>query len=125
MDIDGWGVPTLMSSTNKLANPPNKTERLGSLLEAPDFYDERFGSRMKGWLVPPVSGDYTFWITADDMGEFWLSIDDEPANKVLECYTPGPVSRYFFLAYSEQKSEPVTLEAGLVYYFEVRVCANL
>jgi len=123
VDIDGWGVPALMSSTNNLANPPNKTERL--LLEAPDFYDERFGSRMKGWLVPPVSGDYTFWIAADDMGEFWLSIDDEPANKVLECYTPGPVSRYFFSAYSEQKSEPVTLEAGLVYYFEVRVCANL
>ena len=87
--------------------------------------DDNYGSRMWGWLVPPVSGDYTFWITADDMGEFWLSIDDEPANKVLECYTPGPVSRYFFSAYSEQKSEPVTLEAGLVYYFEVRVCANL
>jgi hypothetical protein len=58
------------------------------------------------------------------MGELWLSSDDDPANKVLACYTPGPVSLFFFTAYPEQKSETVTLVAGLAYYFEVRVCAN-
>ena len=74
--------------------------------------------------MPPITGDYIFWIAADDTGEFWLSTDDDPANKVLECFTPGPVSRYFFSAYPEQQSAPIPLVAGQNYYFEVRLCTN-
>jgi hypothetical protein len=55
-----------MNDTNNLANSPNRTERLGSLLEAPVNTDDNFGSQMKGWLKPRVTGDYLFWITLDN-----------------------------------------------------------
>ncbi len=75
---------------------------------------------MKGWLMPPITGDYIFSIAADDTGEFWLSADDDPAKKARVCFVPGPVSRYYFTAYTEQRSASMTLVAGQTYYFEVR-----
>src|SRR5688572_147610 len=32
-------------------------------------------TRMRGWLQPPVSAHYTFWIASDNSSELWLSLD--------------------------------------------------
>jgi hypothetical protein len=119
-DILGDSVDHLVNGTNNLTTTPNKSERLGSLLEAQSFVADYYGSRMKGWLVPPVSGEYVFWIAADDKGEFWLSIDDDPANKVRICYNPRYAYKRAFTWYPEQQSKPKWLVAGQAYYFEVR-----
>ncbi len=100
---------------------PNTTERLGSLLEMRDSYDyDDHGSRMIGWLVPPITGEYNFLIAADYLAELWLSTDDNPKNIVLlldpQVAAPGPRE----WVYSTQKSEPISLEADHAYYFEVR-----
>jgi hypothetical protein len=110
-----------LSVTNKLTKTPDKTERLGSLLEAPPMGDNN-GRRMWGWLVPPVTGDYTFWIAADDYGEFWLSINDDPANKVRACFAPtlAAYDRDWY-QYPQQQSTLIQLIAGQSYYFEVCV----
>ena len=47
---------------------PNITERLGSVLRSPHEFDADYGSRIMGWLVPPTSGDYIFWIAAENPG---------------------------------------------------------
>jgi len=122
MDIDGFLVLDLMSGTSNFATPPNTTERLGNLLEAQIFVGDRYGIRMKGWLAPPVSGSYRFWISSDDSGEFWLSTDDDPANMVLVCYQPYAAKRNDWFYYREQQSEPIALVGGQAYYFEVRAC---
>ena len=122
MDIDGFLVLDLMSGTSNFATPPNTTERLGNLLEAQIFVGDRYGIRMKGWLAPPVSGSYRFWIVADESGEFWLSTDDDPANMVLVCYQPYAAKRNDWFYYREQQSEPIALVGGQAYYFEVRAC---
>jgi endoglucanase len=124
-DIYGWTIDSLITGTNNMTNPPTKSERLGSNLTAPPkIIGENFGGRIKGWLMPPITGDYIFSIAADDTGVFWLSTDDYPAKKVLVCFTPGPVPRYLFSAYPEQQSAPIPLVAGRTYYFEVRLCTN-
>ena len=41
-------------------------EYLGLLLEVPASTDDDCCSRMKGWLIPLVTGDYVFWIVEDD-----------------------------------------------------------
>jgi xyloglucan-specific exo-beta-1,4-glucanase len=63
-----------MSGTNNLVNTPSKSAHLMSLLEGPRNSGDNYGSRMKGWLRPPVSGDYKFWIASDDNGEFLLTL---------------------------------------------------
>jgi hypothetical protein len=59
-----------MMGTNNLANTSDKSEHLVSLLEAPTNAGNDFGSRMSGWLMPPVTGSYEFWIASDDHEEF-------------------------------------------------------
>jgi hypothetical protein len=119
--ISGSTIAELMSGTNNLENTPSRTERLGSLLEVPVNIDYNYGSRMKGWLMPPATGDYVFWIASDDNGELWLSSDDHPENKALVCEQSGPTySPRFWTRYSEQKSAFILLVAGEAYYFEVR-----
>jgi hypothetical protein len=105
---------------NGFSNTPNKTERLGSLLEAPFNTADFYASRMKGWLVPPVTGDYVFWIAADDMAELWLSTDDNPNYVALVCFLTWRAESRQWTAYPEQMSEPILLVAGQAYYFEVR-----
>ena len=109
-----------LSATNTLTKPPDKTERLGSLLEAPPIGDN-FCSRRWGWLIPPVTGDYTFWISSDDYGELWLSIDDDPANKVRACYVPHWVNKWDWDFFPQQQSKLIPLVAGQAYFYEVRV----
>ena len=105
--------------TLSLEGAPNRTERLGYLLEAPSNRGDIYISRMKGWLIPPVSGNYVFWIAADNVGELWLSSDDHPDNIVRRCRVYEWTGSRQWDKYSEQKSTPIELVADKAYYFEV------
>ena len=118
--ISGSSIDDLMDRTNYLTNVPNQSTRLTNLLEGLNNSGNDYGSRIKGWLLPPVTGKYSFWIAASENGRFWLSTDSDPAKKVLACHTPGPVSHHNFTAYSEQMSNPISLVSGQAYYYEVR-----
>ncbi len=117
--ISGSSIADFSGGTNDYTTPPSLSMRLTNLLEGPSNIDDNYGSRMKGWLVPPISGDYIFWIASDDHGEFWLSTNRNPATKILVCYQPWSDSRQW-RKYPEQKSRPISLLAGKPYYYEVR-----
>ena len=108
----GMSIADLMGGTNNLANPPNKSEFLFMFLEAPSNWNDKYGSRMSGWLVPPITGDYQFWITSDDNGELWFSTDDDPANTFLACCQPFSASSRQWDKSAEQKSGNILLVAG-------------
>ena len=90
--INGNSLGELLYYTNYLTSVPSRSTRLTELLESPSDIDDNYGSRMKGWLKPPVTGDYLFWIASNNEGEFLLSTDSDPANKVRVCYTPGGIA---------------------------------
>ena len=114
---DDISISDLMSGTNNLADSPSRTERLGYILEALSNSDEYYGSRMKGWLIPPVTGNYVFWIASDNAGELWLSSDDHPDNKVLRCFVKDFTGSREWYKYPEQESKSISLVAGEAYYF--------
>lgn len=82
-----------------------------------NFADE-YGQRVYGFIIPDESGDYVFWIAADDAGVLKLSTDENPANvKEIAATTEWTDYRQYDKK-PEQKSKPVKLEAGKKYYVE-------
>ena len=41
-----------------------------------------YGQRVQGYLYPPTTGYYTFWIASDDYSQLWLSTTSSPTNAV-------------------------------------------
>ena len=89
-----------------------------SLEAKPDFADN-FVELLAGFLLPPVDGDYTFWIAADDEGELWLGkAGGSTADRKL-CSNPFYAERNNYRKFPSQKSEPVRLEKGKAYPLKV------
>jgi signal transduction histidine kinase len=91
-------------------------------LEAPTNHGLWYASRLRGFLEPPATGEYTFWIASDNSSELWLSPGADPAHARSLARVPG--GRLIFTQprewnkYPSQRSEPVRLEAGRRYYLE-------
>ena len=118
-DIFGSSIYELRLYTNALRKEPNETTRLWNVLEAPSNIGDNYGSRIKGLLLPPVTGNYSFYIASDDYSELWLSTDEDPINVELLCFVYGFVSGRQWDMHSTQESLPIWLVAGQAYYFEV------
>ena len=88
------------------------------LAELPSNVADSIGSRLRGYLLAPETGFYTFWIAADDNGTLWLSPDDNPATKQYLAECPYYVASRQWDYYDTQQSDPVYLEAGKRYYLE-------
>jgi hypothetical protein len=105
-DIPGTAVSDLTSSVNY---PDNSTGReLITKLEGPTNWADNYGTSIRGYVIPPVDGNYIFWIASDANSELWLSTNNNPANVVLIAYIPG-----------NSQSSLKTLVAGQKYYVEV------
>lgn len=118
---DGVGGSTIeefnKSSVYRQA-PPSQTIALDGL-ELPRTGEKDYGVRIRGYLLPPVDGEYRFWIAADDRGALYLSSDDSPDNKVVIAYTPQSTGAGEYEKNPEQITGPIELKAGKKYYFEV------
>jgi hypothetical protein len=88
------------------------------LFEAPTDWADQYGTRLRGYLHPPATGAYTFWISGNDQAELWLSPSADPARKVLVARVPVGTAARQWDAAPEQKSAPVRLVAGQRYYVE-------
>ncbi|HMP82500.1 MAG TPA: PA14 domain-containing protein, partial [Verrucomicrobiota bacterium] len=84
-------------------------------------------TRMRGYVSPPETGDYTFWIASDNSSELWLStgVDPSKARKIASIPRFDWVSPRDWSRYPSQKSEPVALKAGQKYYIEALVEQNV
>jgi len=116
--ITGLTVNLLTSSPKFPDNPDIKA--FSANFEAPTNFGDDFGTRMYGYLCPPVSGYYKFWISSDDNSQLWLSSDKNPENKKRIAYISGeswttPRDLY---KYSSQESQYIFLEGGKEHYME-------
>ena len=82
---------------------------------------DNYGARIRGYLYPPATGDYTFWITGDNGSMFLLSSNYDSSNSVMMCEVPNTQwtgAREWGKFPDDQQSDPVRLEAGKKYYVE-------
>jgi parallel beta-helix repeat protein len=101
-----------------LNKSPSTSTQL-SAIEIPLNSGENYGERLRGYVTAPTSGNYTFWIAADDAGELWLSTDAQAANKKKIAYTLSWNNSREWTKFAVQKSKAITLQAGQKYYIEV------
>jgi signal transduction histidine kinase len=88
--------------------------------EAPSNWGDYHLTRMRGYLHPPFTGDYTFWIASDNSSELWLSPDERPAGarRIAFIKSGDWVNQHEWMRYPSQHSETINLSADKIYYIE-------
>ncbi|HEX3134394.1 MAG TPA: PA14 domain-containing protein, partial [Planctomycetota bacterium] len=112
--ITGTTVASLTSSTRYPAQPTTSDEL--ATMETQANSADNYGARLHGYVIPPLTGVFTFWIAGDDNCELWLSTDETPANRQLIAKVPGSTAARQWTKFPEQMSLEVTLTAGRKYY---------
>jgi HYR domain/PA14 domain/Secretion system C-terminal sorting domain len=87
----------------------------------PSNITDNYASRMRGFIRPTTSGNYTFLITGDDNAELWLnSGGTSQSGKTKICSITGWTTENEFYKYASQTSVSIWLNAHTDYYIEMR-----
>jgi uncharacterized protein len=98
-------------------NNPSVTASL-NIFEYGNYLGDNYGARVRGYICAPQTGDYIFYIAADDQAGLWLSSDENPANKILIAYTEAWTNLREWFKFPSQKSVTIRLVKGGRYYIE-------
>jgi hypothetical protein len=129
LDIGNGTAVTDLTSNALFPDNPTGSQWVDSWLFPPgssggSSWHDNYGDRMRGYIYPPQTGDYTFWIAGDDLCELWLSTDDTPANAKLIAQITGWTDAMDWdqatgsTDKAAMKSQPIPLKAGQRYYME-------
>lgn len=115
-DIPG-NVPDDLLKRTDLLDKPAARDTL-TQLQTPHNFGDNYAQRLRGYIHPPATGDYTFIIASDDESQLWLSASDNPGLKqpIARSRNFAPINTW---PEGENRSRPVRLEAGRRYYIEV------
>ncbi len=116
--FSGIGGSALSDLTNNPAFPNSPTSKsfISDFFEAPTDVEDNYGQQMHGYVVPPTTGSYTFWISSDDQGALFLSTDEFPAKARQIAGVPEWTGSREWGKYAQQQSAPITLQANKAYY---------
>ena len=115
--LGGSSIPDLVNSPN-YPNSPSGSSVISSF-QGPTNWANNYGTRVRGYIVAPQTGTYTFTVTSDDASAVYLSPNAEARHKALICSVPGNTLAAEFTKYTTQVSAPVQLVAGSYYYVEL------
>ena len=111
-----------LSGLTRLTRFPHAPDAVGSIgaFELPANFGDKYGVRMHGFLVPPKSGEYVFYLVSDDSSELFLSTDESPKNKTKIASLTGwnETRRGWQTLGPDNISAPITLQAGKRYWVE-------
>lgn len=96
---------------------PDGTEVL-TVFEGPTNAGSNYGARIRGYICPPTTGTFYFWISSNDQSELWLSTDADPANKTRIAYLTRATGVREWDRFNTQKSAAIFLTQGKRYYIE-------
>ncbi len=74
-----------------------------------------YGQVLSGYLLPPETGDYVFYLASDDNSELWLSTDEDPAHLRRVAAVAG-FTLFRFYSGSGNHSSAIPLEKGKRYF---------
>lgn len=115
-NIPGNAVADLTGHASYPSNPGLET--IQPTFEAPVDFNDNYGQRMRAQVVPPLTGNYVFWIAGDDNCALYLSTTADPAQKVQIATVNTWTSSREWTKEPNQQSAAIPLTAGLRYYIE-------
>lgn len=107
-------LSSLTSNVNYPGKPGGREFVTAFECLAQDWADS-YGTRVTGYIVPPVTGSYTFAVSGDEVVELYLSTDASSANKSLIASVASSTA---FRAWGTPSSSR-TLTQGVRYYVEL------
>ncbi len=117
LGIAGGAVSDLTGNPSYPSSP--SLETIQSIFEAPTEFAENYGQRMRALLLPPVTGNYTFWVASDDGGALYLSTNEDPATRTqIATVNAWTSSREWTKEPNQQSVTNIFLTAGQRYYIE-------
>jgi uncharacterized repeat protein (TIGR02543 family) len=116
LNVQGATVASLTGN----ANYPNNPTGSGSLssFEGPTNSGDQYGSRVRGYVHPPITGAYTFWIASDDASDLLLSTNDSPVNATRIAFVSEWTDSRQWTKFPSQRSASINLVGGQKYYIE-------
>ncbi|MCL4179350.1 MAG: putative Ig domain-containing protein [Verrucomicrobia bacterium] len=129
-------APDRISHPAAIEWPPNAHSLANASFQPPGARDyprfvlnleDHFGIQFRGYVVPPVTGQYTFYLASQGPGALLLGTDDRPASKrpIASDSAGSPPRQWIDTAGQAWRgtppsnvSAPIPLEAGRRYYLE-------
>jgi DNA-directed RNA polymerase specialized sigma24 family protein len=99
--------------------PPQNSQEVKEFA-TPTNWGDRYYCRIRGYIHPPITGDYTFWMVSDDEGELLLSTSADPSQIRRIAHSVNATKEREWTKEGSQQSKPVPLIAGQKYYIELR-----
>lgn len=114
-NVAGWCMPF-----PEFPLHPTGTEYLTSLA-APTNFGVYYLARIHGFVIPPMTGDYRFWIASKMSSEFWFSTNADSSGLRRIAFVPDgrSASPEQWDKFPSQVSDPIHLDAGQPYLFDV------
>ena len=110
-------IPGTSVSAIPVTTAPTSSSQL-TIFEGPSDIADNYGSRIRGYICPPTTGLYTFYIASDDNSELWLSTSDQPSDKVKIASVSDWAGVRDWTKFPSQQSVPISLQANTKYYIE-------
>ena len=123
-NLGGSGIPDIETEAYSFEWPAGPDPVNNPKARPKSDVRDRYGWQILGYLVPPETGDYRFFLASDDNSELYLSTDSSPANaqKIAVESTWRGVRNYpnFYSdnGRDEAVSRLINLKAGRRYYIE-------
>jgi len=86
---------------------------------------EHYGSMIRAYVIPHISGEYEFFLAGDDKADFRISTDANPANASVQVTLSSATNEKKWDQRADQKSAKINLVAGKPYYIEMRQAQNM
>ncbi len=116
-NVNGSGIASLISSPN-YPNTPSGSNYL-TTFQGPSSFGNAYGTRVRGYIVAPTTGNYVFTLTSDDNAVAYLSGNADPLYKLAICSVPDFTEPAEFNKYASQTSVTIPMVAGRYYYVEL------
>jgi hypothetical protein len=117
-NVPGTSVVDLKNDPRFPSTPDSIT--FVKTFEVPTNIADNYGTKVSGWLIPPLTGNYIFFIASDDNGQLFLSTDSLPENLSSDTVASVPdwSDPRVYTKFPQQKSDSIYLDASKKYYVE-------